>query len=421
MVEEGGSNELLILTTDSFTSTTSTRTQNETYDDDEDEDYDDDDDNDSFSLEKEKKKKLANEEEEEEDGKSKRYTENELKKTQNKRLEFKLKMVDNNPLYDYNKGVLEYSLPWPIIGRILDLVWTATSICTCYYHSQFVQKMKDGMTLNHFRYHDCGASQRDISMWEVYKESRMQCPMHSYHFWLEMNPPPPPPPPIKPVKLLDKADNFKVKEKDEEEEEEEEEEDYDSDENYDNSENDMDNADYETKMDHIFSTSTDIALVTMRDKNRWRYQLLGLSKRVFQFLSSKHCTSLRFKYRPATSWPHVTSQYFPIKTPKVVTLLQTIHALPTDTPVFSMIEKLKLDIFYLKPPHNKALPIIFKNIKSLTAFCNSSTTRGGDKLPFLKLYTPQFILCFKNLTALNLEQYEDRFDLIVFLDAGKDN
>ncbi|EGG24191.1 hypothetical protein DFA_06338 [Cavenderia fasciculata] len=64
------------------------------------------------------------------------------------------------------------------------------------------------------------------------------------------------------------------------------------------------------------------------------------------------------------------------------------------------------------------MPIIFKNIKSLTARCGSnSSTRGFDKQPFLKLYTPQFISSFKNLTSLNLERYEVRFDLNVFLDA----
>ncbi|EGG24175.1 hypothetical protein DFA_06322 [Cavenderia fasciculata] len=62
--------------------------------------------------------------------------------TQNRRLELKSKMVDNNPLFDYNKGQLEYSLPWPIIGRILDLAWTESTICTCYYIDQFVNTLK---------------------------------------------------------------------------------------------------------------------------------------------------------------------------------------------------------------------------------------------------------------------------------------
>ncbi|EGG20455.1 hypothetical protein DFA_07579 [Cavenderia fasciculata] len=61
-------------------------------------------------------------------------------KIQNDQLEFKRKMVDNNPLCDYNKGSLEYSLPWPIISKILDLVWTESSICTCYYNDEATRK-----------------------------------------------------------------------------------------------------------------------------------------------------------------------------------------------------------------------------------------------------------------------------------------
>ncbi|EGG18964.1 hypothetical protein DFA_02704 [Cavenderia fasciculata] len=47
---------------------------------------------------------------------------NRIIKTQNDRFK-------PNPLCDYNKGSLEYSLPWPIISRILDvLILVAQSI-----------------------------------------------------------------------------------------------------------------------------------------------------------------------------------------------------------------------------------------------------------------------------------------------------
>ncbi|EGG24195.1 hypothetical protein DFA_06342 [Cavenderia fasciculata] len=243
---------------------------------------------------------------------------------QNKRLEFKLKMVDNNPLYDYNKGLLEYSLPWPIIGRILDLVWTESTICTCYYSSQFVNEM----------YQKAAPELR--SMWEVYKELRMECPMHSYH-WVHFN-------------------------------------------------------------------SLDFSETLMLDKNRWRYLLLGLSKRVYQFLTSKHCTSLTFE-NGSTSWQHITNPYFPIKSPKVVRLQQSegdrLCALPSpDTTVFSLVEKLQLDCFHIIPPHTKSLPILFKNIKSLTGR-NDKMGDIRETKYYTKLYTPQFITSFKNLTSLN--------------------
>ncbi|EGG18829.1 hypothetical protein DFA_02568 [Cavenderia fasciculata] len=100
----------------------------------------------------------------------------------------KYKMIDNNPLCDYNKGILEYSLPWPIIGRILDQLWTESSICTCYYSHQFIDTLKSQPASSFVPLHYYQMWPVYQPLMEVYKESRMKCPMHVYHYLNDMCP-----------------------------------------------------------------------------------------------------------------------------------------------------------------------------------------------------------------------------------------
>ncbi|EGG17156.1 hypothetical protein DFA_08139 [Cavenderia fasciculata] len=218
-----------------------------------------------------------------------------------KQQEFKSKMVDNNkPLFDYNKGSLEYSLPWPIISRIITQFWQESSICTCYYNQQTIDTIKAN------QYKRCGV------MWPIYlsmfddsKESAMQCPMHRYHYLNDLDP------------SINIARPF---------------------------------------------TST------VNDKNKWRFQLLNISKRVNQFISSIYFDNISFKLDQET-WSHLNNnQYCPIKSPKIVHLYDTKDDLSfigdqnIVATIFNMVENLTLDNVNLKAPNNKIIP---KNLTSI--------------------------------------------------------
>ncbi|EGG18919.1 hypothetical protein DFA_02659 [Cavenderia fasciculata] len=178
---------------------------------------------------------------------------NQIIKTQSDQVEFKRKMIDNNnSLCDFNKGPIEYSLPWPIISRILDLVWTGSNICTCYYSHQLIDTTKPYCP-DPFDYYQ---------MWPVFqplleqhKESRMKCPMHTYHYLNNIMHP-------------------------------------------------------TTNMFARFISESH------NDANIWRYQLLGLSKRIYQYLSYKHLTNIELAFGQDT-WNHINNKYCPIKAPKV--------------------------------------------------------------------------------------------------------
>ncbi|EGG18921.1 hypothetical protein DFA_02661 [Cavenderia fasciculata] len=268
-----------------------------------------------------------------------------ITKIQNDRIEFKSKMVDNNPLCDYNKGSLEYSLPWFIISRILDQVWTESSICTCYYSETVADTFKTQPTQDIYHFYQ---------MWPVYlplldkhKESRMKCPMHTYHH----------------LNNIDRIVSF--------------------------------------------DGSQSLSVEPNVDTNKWRFQLLSISKRVNQFISSNYLSNVTLNQ---DTWGHLNNQLCPIKTPKVVTLSTPIDNDPTkdstlvenNTMIFSTVDKLKLDGFSLKSPNNKMITQVFKNIKSITA-CAPFNGRNVD---FGNMFKQQFIPSFKNLTSINLLSYQ---------------
>ncbi|EGG24176.1 hypothetical protein DFA_06323 [Cavenderia fasciculata] len=231
---------------------------------------------------------------------------------QNGQLAIKRKMVDDNPLYNYNKGQVEYSLPWPIIGRILDLVWTGTSICYCMGDEE---KNKESTTM------------------------KSSCPSHSFEYYT--------------------------------------------------------------------ASSNTYGHKSMRRC----FPLLGVSKRVHQFLS-KYMTRLSFKLNEEC-WEHLNNQYCPIKAPKVVTLYDTKYAIAQapDTCIFNSVEGLKLRFFPLKSHQIKKLHLFFKDIKSLTA----ETPMNERFHEYMSnVFTKQFITGFRNLTSINLRIYHS-----CYTDLGK--
>ncbi|EGG19517.1 hypothetical protein DFA_00095 [Cavenderia fasciculata] len=272
-------------------------------------------------------------------------------KIPNDRLSFII--IDNNPLQVYNKGSLEYSLPWPIISRILDLVWTDASICTCYYSEQlFISLVSKGprSLFDHFQMYPIYQQLMD-----VYKESRMKCPMHAYYYLNGLYPP---------VNI---------------------------------------------------AISTPFYSEFRNDKNRWRFKLLTLSKRVNQYLSSNHFTNVKLSFNQDL-WNHVNNQYCPIKTPKKLTL-DKHHQLQLfsnrNSMLFSKVEK--LSIFYT--PGSKEIPQpVFNNIQSLFKNIKSLT------LKFYIKYEVSVLSQFKNLTSLNLEHpphlCNDRQQLLDVLQPG---
>ncbi|EGG20453.1 hypothetical protein DFA_07577 [Cavenderia fasciculata] len=279
-------------------------------------------------------------------------------KTQKDRLTFKEKMVDNNPLCDFNKGSLEYSLPWPIISRILDQVWTESSICTCYFSDRFtstlqlpqghiVRSQQSQQHLGAFDYYQ---------MWPVfqpmldeYKESRMKCPMHAYHYLNGVEP--------------------------------------------------------------LINIYTPFIAYSRNDSNKWRYQLLGISKRVNQFLSSKNFANVRLGFTPDT-WNHLNNQYCPIKAPKQLKLTKSLTEdvfANQNTSMLSHVEKISFQNILIipQPQYFKFIIRQFKNIKSLT-------------IPNYRMKL-SFVSKFKNLTSLNLKcssENTNRQELLDLIQLG---
>ncbi|EGG16195.1 hypothetical protein DFA_09223 [Cavenderia fasciculata] len=120
-----------------------------------------------------------------------------------------------------------------------------------------------------------------ISLWNDSKESRMmKCPMHRYHYLNDLDP-----------------------------------------------------------SINIYSGTRIMFTSTTNDKNKWRFQLLNISKILDQ-----------------DPWNHLNNQYCPIKTPKVVNNptndnLSIIG--DENTTIFNQVEKLKLDSVCLKSPNNQ--------------------------------------------------------------------
>ncbi|EGG19516.1 hypothetical protein DFA_00094 [Cavenderia fasciculata] len=243
-------------------------------------------------------------------------------KIQNDRLSFKHNMIDNNPLQDYNKGSLEYSLPWPIISRILDLLWTQSSICTCYYSDQFISTVKSHSTNNDlgiFHYYQMWPLYKPLL--DQYKESRMKCPMHSYYYSNGLVP-----------SIIISAP-------------------------------------------FVFD---------LKDKPIWRVQLLTLSKRVNQYFSFKYFTNVKLSFNQDL-WNHINGQYCPIKTPKQLSISNAYDYDSfgnNNTSIFSTVEKLSIvDQTNFSTSHIKSIQKQFKNIKSFTLrnYC-------AFKTPFLSQF-----------------------------------
>ncbi|EGG19792.1 hypothetical protein DFA_06894 [Cavenderia fasciculata] len=55
----------------------------------------------------------------------------------------KIMEKQNNPLNQFNRGTLEYALPWIIITKILDYVWASSQVCTCYHSQAAIQQVED--------------------------------------------------------------------------------------------------------------------------------------------------------------------------------------------------------------------------------------------------------------------------------------
>ncbi|EGG19693.1 hypothetical protein DFA_00271 [Cavenderia fasciculata] len=266
-------------------------------------------------------------------------------KIQNDRFQYKTKMIDNNPLCNFNKGLLEYSLPWPIIGRILDLVWTESSICTCYYSHKFINSIQTQSPSNYQLFYH-------FQMWPVYqplldmyKESRMKCPMHTYHYLNDIYP--------------------------------------------------------------SINIGGPFVCYSNNDRNQWRYQLLGISKRVNQFLSSKYFNNVRLVFNQDL-WGHINNQYCPIKTPKQLTIVQSYdyqNFAGLNTLTFASVAKLTIsEGLYIPPAYHKGMQDMFRNITSLTL-------RG-----YLKM-RPQFLTKFKNLTSIKITCVPRKRNRQEFLDV----
>ncbi|EGG16190.1 hypothetical protein DFA_09218 [Cavenderia fasciculata] len=268
-------------------------------------------------------------------------------KHQNDQQEFKSKMIDNNPLLDYNKGSLEYSLPWPIIRRIISQLWQESSICTCYYNQQIDNLIKENQNTNRFIYQKWPLC---LMLWN---ESRMKCPMHTYHYFNDLDP--------------------------------------------------------STNISKLIAS-------TSNQKNKWRFQLLTISKRINQFISSRYLDNVLLRLNQDTL-NHLNNQYCPIKTPKVLLLYNSNDLTfigDQNTTIFNQVEKLKIHRVDLKPPNNKILPKIFKNIKSITA--TYSNVLGH--LQYDRLCQKQFLSSFKNLTSINLQSCQHfNYNRDVFLTA----
>ncbi|EGG18828.1 hypothetical protein DFA_02567 [Cavenderia fasciculata] len=225
-------------------------------------------------------------------------------KTLNDRLAFKDKMVDNNPLCDYNKGTLD--------DRLVDTLKSQTNTIGF-------------IPFDHYQ------------MWPVYqplldehKKSRMKCPMHTYHHLNGLEP--------------------------------------------------------------SINIAAPFTSNLTNDLNKWRYQQLGISKRVNQYLSSKYFTNVRFAIDPDT-WERLGSPYCPIKALKQLTIIghedyenQANHNMS----MFSSVEKLAIsERLYVSQSYLKTLQSVFYNTKSLTLskYC---------------MFRVQALSKFKNLTSLTL-------------------
>ncbi|EGG21888.1 hypothetical protein DFA_01774 [Cavenderia fasciculata] len=241
----------------------------------------------------------------------------------------------------------EYSLPWSIICKILEQLWIESSVCTCYYSHQLFESTMRNDQVGCFDL---------LQMWplyqsvlDVHKESRMKCPMHRYHY---LN--------------SDKCQSISI------------------------------------------SIGTPFTS-TINDKNKWRYQLLSISKRVHQLLSSsssKHFDNVSLILGQEDMWNHIDSQYCPIKTPKKLELTAFNPSLDFPNrriPLFSCVEKLSFHGTTGAQRDVNTLYSLFQGITSMTI------NNYGFK--------SSFILKFKNLTSINIQRISPHSNRQEFLDA----
>ncbi|EGG20891.1 hypothetical protein DFA_00756 [Cavenderia fasciculata] len=205
-----------------------------------------------------------------------------------------------------------YLLPLPIIYKIVDDLWNGSSICTCYYSGESVEKIKELSKDIHSKYDTLRLWPLFKVLLQVHEEERLKCPMHAYQSYMK--------------------DQLQVS----------------------------------INLCHPFES-------TRNDSNSWRFQLLHLSKRINQFIISNNRRASVKVFLPNQSLSslfHDSPYCRTIANPRNVTLDGT-SSLDTQYSKSSWwsskIEKLVLE---LKIPnqqqqqHEQHIAKAFQNIKS---------------------------------------------------------
>ncbi|EGG13581.1 hypothetical protein DFA_11342 [Cavenderia fasciculata] len=251
---------------------------------------------------------------------------------------------------DYNRGALEYTLPWPIVQRILTLMYQYHTRCTCVNTDalKITHQTRSTYLSNRDR---CDPQNQTILHTNMILQSEMKqhsltrdqlCPLHQFNLDQGYEPnfvlgsPPPP----------------------------------------------------------LYKVS--------RESCRWMRSMALLSKRIFAFISTTLFTNIVMD-PTADTWNHITNNYCIIKQPKILTLVSP----SSDTQLFftnksqssSSVQFLKnVEKIYINNPHLVENGSTIESLINSTPSLRSLTIKCDVGLSLADLFQNAIM---KSITSIN--------------------